>query len=461
MGVPRILGAVQGFGRVNRGSSVGRLPMLESLLAAVILLGIGYCIVHVWHNGYLPAPFFYEPSDTFADWFNTAYWSRQTGAYDTWGTIYPPISFIFVRLLTLDHCYPEIRAFDPSAGLDARDCDWLGLTAMPAIFVINIVLTYVMLRRIDPVTAIPRTICVALGMPMLNALERGNLLMIAYTCALLALGPFLRSARLRWVFAGLAVNFKVYLIGTFVALLLRKRWLWFEGFVIFFLLVYLVSLAILGRGSPFEIIENIRLFTQGAPSQILDVWHSMTYSALLSVIDLGTFPLNSIIGSRWVQFLEFLLPLLLRFTQLMIILAAAAIWFRPGLFSTYRAVCLGTMMALVSAESGMYTQIFFMIFVMTEKWEGIGRKWAIAACYVLAMPFDIPIDSLPEVARNTYFTNSITMISFDVALGPLVRPLLIMTVVWAIAMVTIADLWRYGLWVPDPSDGTKPLVLSR
>lgn len=427
----------------SRGAS--RFPIIESLLAATIILGIFYCAIHVMRNGYLPAPFFYEPSDTFADWFNTAFWSRRSGAYDTWGTIYPPISFLFVRLLTIDKCYPDIRPFDPSAGLDARDCDWLAITAMLVIFAINIVLTFAFLRRIDRTTAIPRTICVALGMPMLNALERGNLLMIAYTFVLLAVGPFLTSTRLKWLFAGLAVNFKVYLIGTFVAVLLRKRWLWFEGFVIATLLVYLVSLVLFGHGTPGEIVDNIRLFSQGTPSQILDVWHSMTYTALMSVIELGVFPLNSIIGSRWVDFLEFFLPLTLRATQLLIILAALAIWYRPGLFTPYRAMCLGTMMSLISAESGMYTQIFFMIFVMTEPWKGIGRKWAIIACYVLSMPFDLAIDRLPEIPVNTYFTARTTLVSFDVTLGPLVRPLLIMTIAWAISLVTIVDLWRSGL----------------
>ncbi|NCP14019.1 MAG: DUF2029 domain-containing protein [Sphingomonadales bacterium] len=439
-------------------------PKIEGLLAATIIGGIFYCAIHVARNGYLPAPFFYEPSDTFADWFNTAYWSRKTGAYDTWGTIYPPISFLFVRLFSIGACYPEIRPFDPSAGLDARDCDWLALTAMPAIFAINLVLTFVMLRKLDPLTAVPRTICVALGMPMLNALERGNLLMIAYTCTILAVGPFLKSARLRWIFAGLAVNFKVYLIGTFVALLLRKRWLWVEGFLISTVVIYLISLAMFGYGTPFEIIDNIRLFSQGAPSQILDAWHSMTYSALLSVIEVGAFPLTSIIGSRSVEFLEFWLPVILRLTQVSILLAAAVIWYRPELFNSYRAISLGTLMSLISAESGMYTQIFFMIFIMTEPWKGFGRKWAICACYVLSMPFDIAIDHLPEVPRNTYFTDSVTMISFDISIGPLVRPLLIMSVAWAISLVTIAELWRSGL-VPFKKDQTidksKETVLAQ
>ncbi|RYZ92436.1 MAG: hypothetical protein EOP06_04255 [Proteobacteria bacterium] len=197
-------------------TSVAVGTWVERFLAAVILVGIVYCAIHAAQYGYLPAPFFFVPSDTFADWFNTAFWARRSDAYETWATIYPPLSFVFIRYLGIDRCYPQFRPFDPSAGLAARDCDWLGLVVMGAIFVLNVVLTWKTFRKIDVRTAPMRTICLALGMPMLNGLERGNLLLIAYTCVLLAAGPLLSSARLRWLFAGLAINFKVYLIASFV-----------------------------------------------------------------------------------------------------------------------------------------------------------------------------------------------------------------------------------------------------
>ncbi len=420
----------------ERGNAV------ESVMAGIVVVGLLYCGLHIWIYGYLPPPFFFEPSDTFADWFNPAFWSRQEGAYDAWRTIYPPLSFVFLRVLGIDRCYPEVRALDSSVGLAARDCDWLGLASLAAIFLTNIFLTWKVMRRLDPATAPMRTICLALGAPMLNGLERGNLIIVSYTCLLLACGPLLASARLRWFFAGLAINFKVYLVASFVPLLLKRRWRWVEGALLSAIVVYLVSFALYGHGTPVEIYNNIRDFSSQGAGQILDVWYTTTYRPLYSLLENGAFPLSQIIGSAWVERLLILLPALLYLTQGLIILAAAAIWYRPDGFSSYRAIALGTLAATVTSEAGGYTQICFMLFVMMEPWRGFGRKWAIVACYVLAFPFDIPIDTLPEAARDLYFRDTMTMISHHVTLGPFVRPLIIMSVAWALALVTLAEFWK-------------------
>jgi hypothetical protein len=411
-------------------------------LAAVIICGIVYCVIHVLRLGYLPPPFFFEPSDTFADWFNPAFWSRQEGSYDTWRTIYLPLSFVFLRLTTLDRCYPDTRGLDASAGLAARDCDWLALLTMAIIFVVNIVLTWRVMRHYDEKTAVMRTICLALGAPMLNGLERGNLIILAYTCLLLAFGPLLSSARLRWVFAGLAINLKIYLLATVAATLLRRRWRWTEGAALATVLIYLVSLALHGHGTPTEILTNIRDFSAQGANQILDVWYTTTYLPFISLLETGAFPMAQIIGSVWVERLQFLLPAMIRLTQGLIALAALAIWYRPELYANSRAIGLGALAAIVTSEPGGYSMVIFMLFVLMEPWRGFGRKWAITACYVLAFPFDIPIDRLPESARELYFWGGTTMISNQVTLGPFVRPLIIMSVAWAIALTTLHELWR-------------------
>lgn len=414
-------------------------PWVETALCGTIVAGIFYCAVHLAINGYLPSPFFYEPIDTFADWFNTAFWARQTGVYDTWGTIYPPLSFVILRLFTLDQCYPEVRMFEGSPGYDPRSCDWLGLAMLGLVFFINVVLTWLTFRKIDRRTAPMRTLCVAAGMPMLSALERGNLLVMTYTCVLLGFGPLLASARLRWVFAGLAINFKIYLIGAVAAMLLKRRWVWAEGALIATAIIYLVTLAIFGNGTPMQILENIRLFTESRASQILDGWSAFTYMPLSSVAELGTFPLSGVIGSRWVGVLDWLLPALRWFTLGMIALAASVIWLDPGKFAPSRAVLLAIAMALSASESGIYTLIFVFLFVMMEPWQGFGRKWAISVCYLLAIPADYNIDTLAEGVTRLYFTGAEGFITRHIVLGPFVRPLMIMTVIWAIAATTIAE----------------------
>jgi hypothetical protein len=268
---------------------------LVALFTLGSLVRVAYLLVL---NGYLPAPYFYEPSDTFADWFNTAYWARDNGTYDVWSTLYPPVSFVFLRLLTLDRCYITPRSFDPSVGYDARSCDWLGLLSIAVLYIVDVYLIYRMFRRRDQVTALPRTICLGLGWPMLDGLERGNLVLAAFMFLILAVGPMLRSTAKRAVFAGLAINFKVYLIAAFVPLLLKRKWRQVEWVLIATVLVYLVSYAILGRGTIVEVVRNLVSWNNIIITQPLDLWMSTSYTPLLTLIKGDDFPTVGILGSH-------------------------------------------------------------------------------------------------------------------------------------------------------------------
>lgn len=88
------------------GTAPSRLGWWTEMLFALAILGLLVRVAYLFdQNGYLPQPFFYEPSDTFMDWFNTAYWARDPGAYDSWRTIYPPLTFVVLRSLGSDRCY--------------------------------------------------------------------------------------------------------------------------------------------------------------------------------------------------------------------------------------------------------------------------------------------------------------------------------------------------------------------
>jgi hypothetical protein len=416
--------------------------LVETVLAAVIIGSVCYCLWHLWRFFYLPQPFFYEPDDLFADWFNTAYWARDPGTYDVWRTVYPPLSFVFLRIFTLDSCYLKSRAYDASVGYAARDCDWLGLTTIGLIVLLNLLLIYRVYSKWDRKTAIQRTICLGLGLPMLDGLERGNLVLISFTLLLLAFAPLVRSARLRWICAGTMVNFKVYLIAPVAALLLKRKWRWVECAMLATAIVYLASYAAFGRGTPDQIYENIQSFTNIPAQGILDFWYSTTYEALISLLKGNAFPFVIVIGSRNVDLLLFWIPALQHLTQAIIIIAAAAIWVRPESISTYRAVNLAILLVVITTEPGGYAQVYFMLFTLLEPWKGGLRKTAILLCYLLAIPLDIPIDSVPEVVRDTYVGHTTVLVAFKVMIGPFFRPLFILIIANCIALQTIAEVWH-------------------
>lgn len=421
---------------------------LEDLFAISVICGLGYSTYYLITWGVLPSPFFYDPSDTFGDWYNPAFWARQgRAAYDIWGSFYTPLSFIFLRLVGIDRCYPDLQFFAHSSGIIARGCDWVGLVAMAVIYLVNAVLTWRTFRMLDRSTAVNRSICLILGMPMLQAMERGNLVMLAYTCMVLALGPLVKSARVRILFMALTVNFKLYFIAAIAGVLLKRRWYWVELALVSSLIIYLFTVAIYGSGTPNDIIKNLVAYQIFMGQSILDTWFAATYDALLSSSTNGAVPLASILGSRVADGVEIFIPLLKLTTQMFIAAAAFAVWYRPEGVSQHRAVLLGLLFIFISTESGIYILLFLSYFIMMEKWKGFALIWAISVCYILAIPADITIVSLPETPQESYFREGIVMVGIDIPVGPFVRPLLITSIAWAISWATISEVYKrvYGL----------------
>ena len=415
---------------------------IEYSLAFFLFILLIYNGHYALTRGYYPQPFFYDPSDTFADWFNPAYWARNTGVYDVWNALYPPISFLFLRLLGLDYCYPKGRAFDVSVGLAVRSCDWLGIAAILSIYVLDVALAYLSFRRLDASRALPRAACLGLGFPLLNGLERGNLVLITLTCLMLAFGPLLRSSRAKAILAGCAVNFKVYLIAAILPLLIKRRWVWVEQAVLATVIIYLGSFAILGRGTLSEIVDNISAFA-GAPSyNPLDLWSAATIIPAIKLLDSPTFPIIYALGSQAIATLKILLPTYLHLAQALIILAAAAAALRPEAVAPSRLVLLGVLAALITSESGGYSPVYYMFFVLMEPWRGRARKVAILLCYVIAIPLEIPIDTVPPIVRESYIAGANVIVQFYVGLTPFLRPLVTLAIACVIALSTLADVYR-------------------
>lgn len=410
---------------------------IEMLLAAVVLALLVYDVWYFDQKGYLPQPFFYEPSDTLMDWFNTAYWSRDPGAYDSWRTIYPPLTFVVIRMLGFDRCYAS------NEGLPSRDCDWLGIVSILTIFVIDIVICWLTFRKIDRRTALPRTIALALGMPMLFTLERGNILLLTFTCFMLALGPLLASARLRWLAAGLAINFKVYIVAAFAVQLLKRRWRWTEGVALATVGVYLLSFAIFGSGSPIEIYENISNYSTGfTVSRVLDIYYSVTYQPLIGLLGGVDFPVMRVMGSDLQEIgLAVIVPLM-RGGQVILVLALAIAYLRPEVVSSTRLAALGMCLALITSEAGGYTQILVIALVFMERWKGVARPVALVSCYVLCLPGDFVFGVSNEMWRDSWLSGFFVEIEIGVGLGFFLRPGLLIVIGIALSLSTMNDVWR-------------------
>lgn len=419
--------------------------IIEWLFAGLILLSIARTLWFLLTFKYLPPPYFYEPGDVHGDWFNTAFWARHPdGAFDTWTTLYPPLSFVILRFLGINSCYARVRDFEASPGHAARECDWFGHIAIYGFWILGALLLFFALRRFDARRAIPRTICVALGWPMLNGVERGNLVLIAFPLFLLAVMPLVRSARARWIFAAMAINLKVYLIAPFLAQLIMRRWRWVEGVLIAMAVIYFASFMIFGAGTLSAIAKNLSAWSQNTITNPLDFWPATTYQGLASLLESKdeVFPALLILGSRPIEMIPVVIQIVLRATQAILLLAMAATWLRPEVISRYRIYLLAVMFALVTTEGGGYTPIFWMALVMTEKWQGIGPRFAIICCYIMACSYDIPVSNVATLERYSYIFDQEVIVEMDLTVWPLLRPLLIQLIAIGLACSTLKTVWH-------------------
>jgi len=407
---------------------------LEPMFAAAILAGIAYAMWFLSKEYFLPQPFFYAVDDTFMDWFNVSYWAVNGGAYDVFNSIYPPISFLFLKIFSLHRCYVA-----STPGL-ARLCDWVGLVTMHMFFILNLFLISVTYVKLDRRTALYRSIAAGAGLPMLYALNRGQLLIVCFTFIALAFGNILRSARLRWLSTAIAINFKPYLLPVLFAHLLKRRWSRFEGCAIALVGVYGLTWAVLGEGSPLKLYQNISDFTGLYQAvNFLDLWYSGTYSPMVSLAQ-GPFPLSNFIGSEWVEFIETYLPILLRTTQSLIALVCVWSFFRSNILSTNRLAFLVLSFALVSAEAGGYTQLILLYFVFMERWDSGFQKVAIVIAYVLAIPAEATFGAIPAIPGYSYFGQRPVYLQFGIGVGSLIRPGLIQIMVIMISLDSIKRL---------------------
>ncbi len=392
----------------------------EWFLGFLMLLSVLHAAYATLENGYLPPPFYPDPTDTFRDWFSVANWAHTGGAYDSWLAVYPPLSFVLIKMMGLPACYSQ----DMSLGV--RDCDWLGIVFLHLFVVLNGIVASLTFMRFDRRTAFPRAFTFTAGMPMMFGLERGNIILLCITICMLAWGPLIKSARWRWLFAGIAINFKVYLIAAVLVQLIRRRWLAVEGALIATVAVYAVTFVILGEGNPVELVANLINFAQGfysTAAAATAIWYNTTYITMLNVLNDSYAPVTFLLGSSTVEQLSITLRIILLTTQLIMLLSLAAAWLRPEVVSPYRLIALGLGFVFLAQEQPPYALPILLYFVFMERWKGWLIPAAIVMTYLVSLTIDLNLGSSVYVQQFSYIGNRFVTSERALQLGMFVRPL--------------------------------------
>ncbi|KQZ60765.1 hypothetical protein ASD67_15780 [Sphingopyxis sp. Root1497] len=412
------------------------LPLVpEALLALAVVASSAWTLRFFLEFGYLPQPFVFDTNDTFMDWFNTAYWANNPGIYNVWRSIYPPLSFVFLDATSLPGCYLH-------NSFTARDCDWLARGTIYIFYAIDVVLAWVCFRRLDRRTAPMRTVAIALGLPMLFTIERGNLILVAFAFFMIAHGPVTSSKPWRWFAAAVTINFKPYLVLPMLAHAVKRDWRTLEVAGIATIALYLVTLALVGSGTPMELAANTANWVVFQGGQVWnEVNYSTSYAPLLMFRTLDI-PLLQFVPSRLIETIEFLVPIVIRSSQLVALAALTAAWLQPRALPTHRiaAILLGAY--LVTQSPGGYTQLFLLFLVLMETWKGAGPIAAIVCAYLLCLVGDWPLATVLDVTSASWLGERTVTASFGLTAGHFIRPGLIVMMLWALSLDSIARVVR-------------------
>lgn len=431
---------------VNKSSSShSRWPIIIELgLLGLIGAGLFNTAWFLYYQGYLPQPFFYGSQSLFTDWTVSAYFADNPGTYTSFASVYPPLSFVFLKIFSIKACY------DQEDILSVRDCDWMVPVTLLCFFFLNVVVAFYSYRVVDRRTAWIRTLALSFGLPSIYALERGNLIIPCMTFFMLGTGRALRSARLKWICEAIAINFKPYLVLGLAGPLLRRKWRAVEGIALAGLLVYLVTFAIFGQGDPMTVVSNILAFNTTDARGIFErAIYASSYKPIMDLIA-SNFPLVHFLGSQPVETLEWVLPLLVNLGKGGIALCFLVALIRPGRIPTNRLIALAIAWTLISQDPGGYAVVFFFFLVFMEPWRGAFQIAALIITYVASIPFDAIIMKFAHQLIVSYLTKREVGYDLGLNVGELSRPALNLLIVYCLVAASLVDAAR-GVRVKDRS----------
>jgi hypothetical protein len=408
---------------------------IEWAMMLAVVASTGWTAWRFAQDGFLPQPFVFDTNDTFMDWFNTAFWAQRPGAWQVWGSIYPPLSFVFLKLVSLPDCYIGSPFY-------ARDCDVLGRTAILLSYGGDIAVAWIAFRRTGPDSAIPRTVAFALGLPLLFTLERGNLILPCFIAFAVAHAPVWRNRVAQALAEGLTINFKPYLILPVLARAFLREWRALEWAGFATVAIYLLTLAMAGGGTVDELVHNTQTWVTFVGGQVWnEVNYSTSYAPFLNLPKSGV-PLLEFVPSRVVEGVQWAVPRLIRATQLVALAALVPAWIMPGVLTRARIALLVLGAYLVTQSPGGYTQVFVVFLVLLEPWQGLGAKIAVICAYALMLTGDVVIAPILQIQSNSWLSNAPVSPQFGLTLGHVLRPGLIVLIVWALTFDGLAQILR-------------------
>jgi hypothetical protein len=388
-----------------------------SVILLSIIAGFFYYFYCLIANGYLPSPFVYTKSETFMDLFNPMYWAYNDGRYTDWGAVYPPLSFLILKLIN----FVFAGSVHGSAAV-MRDNSLIVIAGFILIYLA--VPAAVLKTKLWEVLPTRKKILIYFviicSTPMLFALERGNLIVL---CLLLLAFVLSRIGFVRCLCIALLINIKPYFALLMIYYIARKNWKGFATCVALSGLIFAVSGLLLDN---HFLVFFVNLLDFSRANGVFSLKEML---ALPSSISAFSYALKHPDGVMLAAC--FLSPVII---AIIVYVIEATKWgviaISLAILSTRSSVMrdaeIFTLLVVVITNLGVsvggYSLIFYIALIpvfikMRAKWLCIGLL------VVMAMPLDIiPLMSEFLGKNFSYLSDSYVGVQWTLGLGSVIRP---------------------------------------
>ena len=407
------------------------------ILPPLQLIYGGYVYSCLQRYGGLPAPFFHDASDTFMDFFSANYWAFVDGRYDEWQSIYPIFVFALSKLFTSASCSGEL--ISPAA---LRTCDIGSVFYLVAAYLIGAACcARLLVARVTEPSARWRKgaayfIIIALSVPGLFALERGNYVLIAFF--FLALAECFEGHWISAVFLALAINIKQYLMILWIVPFLKRRYDLLLIGVVFAVLANTLGLIIVPEVHYAQLVDNMFHFSSTASfSPFQEVWMP---TSLSSWVRSAESPKVSFMIDRkvfvWIH--AFLIAGLWAARGLFIVaLYLAATRSRCTSSGYISFICITGTLAGIDGIGGYSLLLLFPFLnsLATRPYSHVITVLLILVC----LPLGFPVG--PELARGSvsFLTGQPVSMPSELSLGSYLRPVLLIVLLAVIVLDLLAS----------------------
>jgi len=381
---------------------------------------ICYAAIFFYRHHTLPAPLAsLDPNDSFMDFYHTAWWGNTSLMYEMWQSIYPPFVFWITRVLSTTNCN-SINAFY------FRDCYPEGVVyifltqALACFFSVIAIGKYINLNNLHKIIL---TFVLYFSMPSLFLLERGNLL--CFALLFVALSVIVSNRYLKVIFLTLVVNIKQYLVVLEFSLLFYQnlKVIIFSG--VFFVLIYLLSIATIGNNGSELIVENMLGFVGGeAANRFEKMWYPTSFGAWTFVAFNEQLSPSSI--SNIEVFIFKMLAIVLRVLSISISLTAVylAIYKNKIVEEDYfQLIILLCLISTVSAVGGYSLVLIFpYLGILIKK---INSNLLLLCIFILLFPFDYGFLPRRIMEGYSFLSNQDVIVDGSLTIGSYIRPFVI------------------------------------